>query len=499
LRIWARWATSGGRKKFSRSRLLATRSQEELAFLPVEQAARLLRRKEISPVDLVESALERIERLNPSINAFLTVLADRARREAKRAERAFLRTSKSLGPLYGIPISLKDNFWTRGIRTTAGSRILEKFIPERDSEVATRLARAGAILLGKTNMHEFAYGITNDNPHFGPTRNPWNRERITGGSSGGSAAAVASGIGFAATGTDTGGSIRIPSALCGVVGLKPTFGLVSVEGVVPLAASLDHAGPIARSVTDACVLFEAMGGEYPKGAASPDYRTLRKNRPRRFRLGWPKEYFFERVQGEVRGAIDAAAKCFKSLGARIEEVSLPHLIESADAGTNIALAEATHYHESQGYFPARAAEYGDDVRRRLEQGRDVRATDYLRAFEAKHRMGADFDEAFKRVDAIIAPALPVAAPRLGESDLTIGGEKETVRSALVRLSRPANITGHPALSIPCGFTRDGLPIGLQMIGPRWGEGRLLALGLAYEEATDWHNRHPELGGAESAR
>jgi aspartyl-tRNA(Asn)/glutamyl-tRNA(Gln) amidotransferase subunit A len=469
-----------------------------LAFLSIEQAARLLRRKEISPLDLVESALERIERLNPSINAFLTVLAESARREAKRAGRVVRRGAKSLGPLCGIPISLKDNFWTRGIRTTGGSKILEKFVPERDSEVATRLARAGAILLGKTNMHEFAYGITNDNPHFGPVRNPWNRERIAGGSSGGSAAAVALGMGFAATGTDTGGSIRIPSALCGVIGLKPTFGLVNVEGVVPLAMSLDHAGPIARSVTDVCILLEAMAGKYPKGGTPPDYRKLRKNRPRRFRLGWPKEYFFERVDGEVRGAIDTAAKCFKALGGHIEEVSLPHLIESADAGTNIALAEATHYHESQGYFPARAAEYGDDVRRRLEQGRDVRATDYLRAFEAKRRMEADFDEAFKRVDAIIAPTLPVAAPLLGESDVTIEGKKETVRSALVRLNRPANITGHPALSIPCGFTRDGLPIGLQMIGPRWGEARLLALALAYEDATDWHNRHPELDGLKAA-
>jgi aspartyl-tRNA(Asn)/glutamyl-tRNA(Gln) amidotransferase subunit A len=196
----------------------------------------------------------------------------------------------------------------------------------------------------------------------------------------------------------------------------------------------------------------------------------------------------------VRGAIDAAAKRFKSLGARIEEVSLPHLMESDDAGTNIALAEATHYHESQGYFPARAAEYGEDVRRRLEQGRDVRATDYLRAFEAKRRMEADFDNVFKQVDAIIAPTLPVAAPLLGESEVTIGGEKETVRSALVRLNRPANITGHPALSIPCGFTRDGLPVGLQMIGPRWSEAGLLGLALAYEEATAWHDRHPELGG-----
>ena len=494
----ARLEISGARKRYSRSGSLSPRSQSELAFLSIERAARLLRRKEISPVDLVEAALARIEQLNPSLNAFITVVAERARREAKRAEREFRRGSRSLNPLCGIPISLKDNFWTRGIRTTAGSKILGKFVPEQHSDVAMRFARAGAILLGKTNMHEFAYGITNDNPHFGPARNPWNHQRITGGSSGGSAAAVAAGMGLAATGTDTGGSIRIPSALCGVVGLKPTFGLVSVTGVVPLAASLDHAGPIARSVTDVSIVLEAIAGDYPRGAVPPDFLKLKQSRPRRFQLGWPKEYFFDRVEGEVRAAIDAAAKCFESLGARIEPVSMPGLIESADAGTSIALAEATHYHESEGYFPARAAEYGDDVRRRLEQGRDVRATEYLRALEAKRRMEEDFDKAFERVDAIIAPTVPIAAPRLGENEVTIDRKKETVRSALVRLNRPANITGHPAISIPCGFTRSGLPLGLQIIGPRWGEARLLALSLAYEEANDWQNRHADPGGTGTA-
>jgi aspartyl-tRNA(Asn)/glutamyl-tRNA(Gln) amidotransferase subunit A len=494
----ARLETSGARKRFSRSHSLSPRSQSELAFLSIGWAARLLRRKEISPVDLLEAALARIEELNPSLNAFITVVAERARREAKRAEREFRRGSRSLNPLCGIPMSLKDNFWTRGIRTTAGSKILGKFVPEQDSDVALRLARAGAILLGKTNMHEFAYGITNDNPHFGPARNPWNHERITGGSSGGSAAAVAAGMGFAATGTDTGGSIRIPSALCGVVGLKPTFGLVSVTGVVPLAASLDHAGPIARSVTDVSMVLEAIAGDHPRGAVLPDFLKWKGSPKRRLRLGWPNEYFFDGVEGEVRAAIDAAAKCFESLGARIEPVSMPRLIDSADAGTSIALAEATHYHESQGYFPARAAEYGDDVRRRLEQGRGVRATEYLRALEAKRRMEQDFDGVFERVDAILAPTAPIAAPRLGESEVTIDGKKETVRSALVRLNRPANVTGHPAISIPCGFTRGGLPLGLQIIGPRWGEARLLALSLAYEEATDWHNRHPGRGGLGAA-
>jgi aspartyl-tRNA(Asn)/glutamyl-tRNA(Gln) amidotransferase subunit A len=466
-------------------------SDSELDFFSIEQAARLLRRRVISPVELVERALARIERLNPALNAFLTVVAKQARQQARQAE-SEMRRKKWRGPLQGIPISIKDNFWTRGIRTTAGSKILARFVPDRDSHVAAQLARAGAILLGKTNMHEFAYGITNVNPHFGHTSNPWARDRMTGGSSGGSASAVAAGMGFASLGTDTGGSIRIPAALCGIVGLKPTYGLVSLEGVVPLSESLDHAGPLARSVTDLCIVLEAVAGKYPKGQPPPDYRKLRKFRPRHFRLGWPKQYFFERLDGEVRRAVETAAKCLESLGGRVEEISLPRLGDSADAGTSIALAEATRYHESQGYFPARAKEYDEDVAKRLRMGRDVRAVDYLRAFEVKREIVRDFSAAFERVDVILAPTLPVSAPRLNQWEVEIAGEKETVRSAFVRLNRPANFTGHPAISVPCGFTREGLPLGLQLIAPHWGEARLLAIALAYEEATQWHKLHPRL-------
>jgi aspartyl-tRNA(Asn)/glutamyl-tRNA(Gln) amidotransferase subunit A len=460
-------------------------------FLSIEAAGKLLRKREISPVELADAALERIARWNPGLNAFLMVVADRARRQALAAERAIRRGNLN-GPLHGIPISLKDNYWTRGIRTTAGSKILGKFVPDEDSQVASRLARAGVILLGKTNMHEFAYGITNENPHYGPVRNPWVQERISGGSSGGSVVAVATGMGFASMGTDTGGSIRIPASLCGIVGLKPTYGLVSVAGVVPLAETLDHTGPVARSVTDVCIMLQAVEGKYPKGSRTPDFRNLRKCIPRQFRIGWPKEYFFDRVDSEVRHAIDAAAKTLESLGGRIEEVSLPHLSESVEPSTNIAMAEATRYHESQGYFPARAGEYGEDVRKRLEMGREVRAVDYLNAFVVKREAEHEFHRAFARVDAIIAPTLPIAAPRIGQNEVMIGGRKETVRSALVRMNRPANLTGDPAISVPCGFTREGLPIGLQLIGARWSERRLLAIALAYEDATEWHKRHPVL-------
>jgi aspartyl-tRNA(Asn)/glutamyl-tRNA(Gln) amidotransferase subunit A len=471
---------------------MTAHSESELAFLSIEQAARLLRRREISPFDLVEASLARIERWNSSLYAFLTVLAEDARLQARTAEREILR-GRARGPLHGIPISLKDNLWTRGIRTTAGSKILTDFVPDADSDVARKLARSGSILLGKTNMHEFAYGITGENPHYGSSRNPWARERISGGSSGGSAAAVCTGMGFASVGTDTGGSIRIPSALCGIVGLKPTFGLVSATGVVTLGISFDHVGPIARSVTDACILLEAIAGKYPRGVMRPDHRKLRKNRPRRFRVGVPKEFFFERLDGEVRRLVEAAAKKFESLGARIEQISLPRLTGAIDQASQLVVAEINDYHESQGYYPARAAEYGDDVRGHLERGHKLLAVDYLRALPKRREIVEDFQAAFEEVDVILAPTSPIPAPLVGEPLVRVPGQSESiVRAELLRFTRPGNQTGFPAVSIPCGFTRDGLPVGLQLMGPRWGEARLLAAALAYEDATEWHKKHPNL-------
>jgi aspartyl-tRNA(Asn)/glutamyl-tRNA(Gln) amidotransferase subunit A len=471
---------------------VAAHSESELAYLSIEQAARLLRRREISPVDLVETALARIDRASARLYVFLTVLADEARRQAKKAELQ-IRRGRARGPLHGIPISLKDNFWTRGVRTTAGSKILADWVPDADSDATKSLAQAGSILLGKTNMHEFAYGITGENPHYGSSRNPWAPERISGGSSGGSAVAAATGMGFASVGTDTGGSIRIPSALCGIVGLKPTFGLVSTAGVVPLGFTFDHVGPIARNVTDACIMLEAMAGKYPRGETRPDYRKLRKDRPRRFRIGLPKEFFFQRVDSEVREVVEAAAKQFESLGARIEEVALPRLTRAVAQAANLVVAEASAYHESQGYFPARAAEYGEDVRGHLEFGHKLLAVDYLRGVTARREVVEDFEAAFEKVDVILAPTSPIPAPPVGEKQVRVAGERETAtRAELLRFTRPANITGMPAISIPCGFTGDGLPVGMQLLGGRWSEAQLLAIALTYEEATEWHTRHPNL-------
>jgi aspartyl-tRNA(Asn)/glutamyl-tRNA(Gln) amidotransferase subunit A len=465
-------------------------SESELAYFSIEQAARLLRRGEISPVDLVEVSLKRIERWSSELNVFLTVLAENARRQAKVAERE-IRRGRAKSPLHGIPVSLKDNFWTRGVRTTAGSTILANWVPNADSDVAKSLAEAGAILLGKTNMHEFAYGITGENPHYGSSRNPWAPERISGGSSGGSVVAVALGMGAGSAGTDTGGSIRIPSALCGIVGLKPTYGLVSTAGVVPLGTTFDHCGPIARNVTDACILLEAIAGKYPRGAARPGWRTLRKTLPRRFRIGVPREFYFDRIEPDVRRSVEAAAKKFEVLGARVEEVSLPRLARAVEQATIVVVAEASAYHESRGYFPARAAEYGDDVRGHLEFGHKLLAVDYLRGMGACREILADFEAAFEEVDVILAPTAPISAPRVGETGVRVTGDRETAtRAELLRLTRPSNISGLPAISIPCGFTGEGLPVGLQLMGPRWGEARLLAIARAYEEATEWHTRRP---------
>jgi aspartyl-tRNA(Asn)/glutamyl-tRNA(Gln) amidotransferase subunit A len=345
------------------------------------------------------------------------------------------------------------------------------------------LRRAGAIIVGKTNLHEFAYGITTENPHYGSTRNPWDLERVAGGSSGGSAVALATGMAFAALGTDTGGSIRIPASLCGIVGLKPTYGRVSCRGVIPLSRSLDHVGPLARSAADAALLLELLSEarhafRSPFSMRTSSTRTSRRAKLKKITFGRPSEFFFDRLNEEVQSAIEAAMNLFEKAGARIVEVSLPNAANWGEAGTQIALAEARRYHESQGYYPARAEEYGEDVRKRLEQGATVRAIDYLQAMETRERATAEFDAAFDAADVIVAPATPTPATRIGESMVKIRGEEETVRSAMVRLSRPANVSGNPAISIPCGWTKNGLPIGLQLIGKRWDEPALLQIAAA---------------------
>lgn len=455
----------------------------DLAFASIGTIGRMFRSGKLSPVELAESQLARLQALNPSLNAFLAVTAEVALRQARAAEEALCvrgrrKSARDRGPLHGIPISLKDNIETKGIRTTAGAKILADFVPRRDAPVAAALRKAGAVLLGKTNMHEFAYGVTTDNPHFGAARNPWNLERTPGGSSGGSAAAVAAGMGYASIGTDTGGSIRIPAALCGIAGFKPGLGRVSCRGIIPLSPLLDFAGPLARSVADTAIAFGAI-------ANGENTTPPRKLPPlRSIRLGVPREFFFDVLADDVRTCFDDALSACRKQGVQIVEVSVPLLDETERAGNIIAWAEATRYHQERGWYPARRSEYGEDVGKRLDWGMQVLAVDFLAALEERRAFIAQLAHAMKdaRVDALIAPTTPIAAPLFQETATRIGGRDHPTRGMLLRLNRPANLAGVPAISIPCGFTPQNLPVGLQLIGPARGEADLLQIASALERA-----------------
>jgi len=465
--------------------------------LSIRELAALLRARKLSPVELVRVYLERIERLNPRLRAFLKVPGQAAAEEARRAEREIARGAWR-GPLHGIPIALKDNIWTAGVRTTAGSKILAEFVPAEDAAVVVRLRAAGAIVLGKTHLHEFAYGVTSNNVYFGAAHNPYDLERIPGGSSGGSAIAVAAGLCAAAVGTDTGGSIRIPAALCGVVGFKPAFGVVPLDGIVPLCASLDHAGPMARRVSDAALMYEVMrgsgaGGKKTKvGGKKPPVERGARGAARRLRVGLPRDFFYDRISPEVLAALHEARGVWEKRGVRFTEVALPRVEAANRATLPIALAEAYQYHRSAGYFPSRAADYSDDVRARLEKGAAIAAADYLDSREMCRRSTEEFRKCGEQVDALLAPTVPLTAPRIGEERVNVAGEEEDVRGALLRLCRPANLWGAPAISIPCGAAGGGLPIGAQLIGFEGREGDLLGLAQMFEESTEWHTRRPEV-------
>ena len=464
----------------------------DLVFASIDEAGKLFRKRKLSPVELTKLSLTRIELLNPKLNAYITVTAELALAQAKKAESELFapggrKGRRDRGPLHGIPISLKDNIHTAGIRTTAGSKILTDFVPKQDAQVVALLKEAGAVILGKTNMHEFAYGVTSNNPHYGPVRNPWDLSRIPGGSSGGSAAAVASGLCYGSIGTDTGGSIRIPSALCGIVGLKPTWGRISCEGVVPLSPLLDCTGPLARTVRDVAILTGALYlrvGREPN-LASP--QTLRAD-AKKFCLGIPQQLFFDALSKEVRSAFGSALRGLCGMGMTTADVSIPLLDESEDAGNHIAWVEATQFHQQQGFYPARAADYGDDVRSRLEMGTKVSALDYLQALEIQKQFFQQLHLAMAEsgVDAIVVPTTPIDAPLINQETSRIGTHDYPTRALLLRLNRPANLAGVPAISIPCGFTSAGLPIGLQLIGSTSGESTLLRIAHAYERA------HPQL-------
>jgi aspartyl-tRNA(Asn)/glutamyl-tRNA(Gln) amidotransferase subunit A len=386
---------------------------------------------------------------------------------------------------------LKDNIYTKDIRTTAGSKILKDFIPQHDAHIVVQLKEAGAVILGKTNMHEFAYGVTSNNPHYGPICNPWDLAHIPGGSSGGSAAAVAAGLCYGSIGTDTGGSIRIPSALCGIVGVKPTFGRVSVKDVIPLSPHLDCIGPLARTSADAARLLDPI---FVRGKGEPRLQSATKpSRARRqYRLGLPKGFFFDVISPEVEFAFDHALRLLRRSDCNLKEVSIPLLFETEDAGNQIAWAEATHYHQRAGWFPAHAAEYGEDVLKRLEVGAKVSATAYLQAMDVRYSFIEHFHAAMAsaNVDALVVPATPIVAPMIGEETTGVSGTSHPTRSLLLRLNRPANLAGLPAISVPCGFAPEGLPVGLQLIGAVTDEHRLLQIASMFERFRPLNRRPP---------
>ena len=464
---------------------------DELSFRSLSEITGLIRRKEVSVQELVDDQLTRLKSLEPRLNAFITVTEEEARAAAENADRKLAR-GESPGPLYGVPMTLKDLFWTRGVLTTSGSKVSAAFVPQEDATTVARLREAGAVFLGKTNLHEFAYGISNVNPHYGPVRNPWNEERISGGSSGGSAASLAAGIGYGSVGTDTGGSIRIPSSLCGIVGLKPTYGLVSRYGVTPLAWSLDHVGPMARNVKDVAILFDVLAGYDPKDPTSRKRKLVSVSSeieeiPSGLLMAVHPGYFFEDLEPQVRKLVEAAVEDLEELGLERIEVSIPEIEHQGTCRNVITFAEAASYHEPS--LRERPEDYGPATRELLELGLLVRATEYLTAQRARRRIVEAFTEAFRGFDVLVSPTVPAPAPRIGE-ELLANGEK--LRPGLLRLPTPFNTTGFPAISVPCGFTPEGLPVGLQLAARPFHEKRLLQVAYAYEKSHPWVDRHPSL-------
>jgi aspartyl-tRNA(Asn)/glutamyl-tRNA(Gln) amidotransferase subunit A len=457
----------------------------DLTGLSIREAADLVRRRKVSPLDLTRACLDRIDRLNPLINAFITVTAKEALSQAGEAE-VEIRQSRWRGPLHGIPIGLKDNIDTAGIRTTAASAVFADRVPIEDAEVVRRLKAAGAVLLGKQNLHEVAFGTTAAVSHFGPVHNPWQHDRIAGGSSGGSAAAVAAGLCFGAVGTDAGGSIRVPSTYCGIVGLKPTFGLVGMRGGGDAGWwSMNHVGPMCRSVADAALLLSAIAGYDPRDSTSveapiADYTAALRAKVSALRLGVPRAVFYDELDAEIEAALSKALGVLGRLTVGLREVSLQPISDMIVP--NIVLAENYAFHAP--YFAKTPQLYHTAISRNLRQGSEVTTAAYIHSRRELDEARRAIRTVFSNVDLLITPTTAVPPPTIEEA-MRLGIEVE-----LNRNTAPFNVYGLPTISVPCGFTSLGLPIGMQISGPRFGEAKVLALAHAYEQATDWHTRRP---------
>ena len=450
----------------------------------ISQLAQRFRRGDVSPVEITRECLRRIENINPRLNGFITVMLESALAEARTAQEEISR-GRWRGPLHGIPIALKDLIDTAGMRTTSASALHKDRVPTEDAEVVRRLREAGAVIVGKNNLHEFAYGGSSLVSYFGDIHNPWDVNRIAGGSSGGSAACVAVGMACAAIGTDTAGSIREPAALCGCVGLKPTYGRVSSRGVIPLSASLDHVGPLAASVEDTATVLQAIAGYDPGDITSAevsvvDYVSVLKEGAKDLRVGVPQTHFFDDLDPEVASAMEHALRGIATLVAHIKDVRL-----EVPTDRTLQAAESYAYHAED---VAKSPElYQPETLRRIRTGEKVKAAEYMQRRRELEVARRNVRDVFADVDLLVTPATPIPAPTIAE----LRASPEALRPAelkLLRNTRPFNVWGLPAISVPCGFTQSGMPIGLQIAGPHWREDLVLRLAYAYEQATAWHKR-----------
>jgi len=471
--------------------------RSELTDLGLNEVSQLVRSKKISPVELTQECLNRIERFNGKLNAFITITAESALAEARAAESEIQRGDWRC-PVHGIPIALKDIVDTAGVRTTAASELFKDRIPTEDAEVVRRLKAAGAVFLGKLNLHEFAYGGSSVVSYFGPVCNPWDPTRSAGGSSGGSAAAVSARLCYAAIGTDTGGSIRQPASYCGIVGLKPTYGRVSARGVIPLSWSLDHVGPMTRSTNDAGLMLQAIAGYDQGDLASinwpiPDYIASISNGSKSLRLGIPRKYFWEKMDPEIEAAMEVALSVLKKVTASLRDIPPMATDASYSSWTGpygvVFTAESSAYHKD--YVEKSPQLYQPATLKRLRVGAEVTAATYIKSRREMEQLRRLISQMFGNVDALITPTVRI--PPFSISDLQV--DLDTVRArelAMLHNTRVLNLTGLPTISVPCGFTSKGLPIGMQITGRAGDEATVLRLAHAYEQATDWHKREPVL-------
>jgi aspartyl-tRNA(Asn)/glutamyl-tRNA(Gln) amidotransferase subunit A len=439
-------------------------------MVTIEEFGRRLRAKQLTSERATEDCLRRIEAENPRLNAFILVTADEALRQAREADRE-LAAGQDRGPLHGVPISIKDLLDIRGLPTTAASRVRDGHVALRDATTIAHLRQAGVVFVGKTNLHEFAFGTTSEDSAFGPARNPHDSTRSPGGSSGGSGASIASGMAMASVGTDTGGSIRIPAAACGIVGLKPSLGEVATDGVVPLSRTLDHVGPLALTVTDAALLHHALLGHVKAVAPAPTPVSG-------LRLAVPRAYFCDLLDDEVRARFEAALERLREGGARIDEIEIHHARDIGPVYLHLVLSDAAAYHAAT--LESMPEKYTPPVRLRLEMARYVLGEDYVRALAGREVLRREVDAALAEHDAVVLPTLPIPAPLVGASDVEIGGRPQPIRNVMLRLTQLFNVTGHPALSLPSGRTATGLPCSIQLVGRRMQTDALLQVALACE-------------------